>query len=287
MAETSSQVWLITGANRGLGAAIAKTALQAGHRVVATARRPETITQAIGTSENLLTVQLDVTDENQAHEAVSAAVETFGTIDVLVNNAGYGQLGLFEETSLKLIKEQFETNTFGTMNVTRAVLPVMRKQRSGHVFTISSVSGTVGVVGSGTYSASKFAIEGWMESLALEVAPFGISATLVEPGYFKTDFLDGSSVIHGDIVVEDYAEESALFRTAQDEMNHQQLGDPNKLAAALLHLVEVENPPMRFVAGADALNFIETVILPKRFHDVTTWRDLSASLGTDTHATQA
>lgn len=281
MAESASKVWFVTGANRGLGAAIARAALAAGNRVVAAARQPEAITEAIGVSEDLLAVQLDVTDEAQARRTVDAAVEAFGRIDVLVNNAGYGQLGLFEETSLELIKKQFDTNTYGTMNVTRAVLPVMRRHRSGHIFTISSISGTVGVVGSGSYSASKFAVEGWMESLAVEIAPFGVTATLVEPGFFKTDFLDGSSVAYGDMVIPDYATQSEEFRTSQEEMNHQQVGDPAKLAAAILHLAQVDDPPMRFVAGGDALEFVDTVILPNRQRDVDAWRDLSGSLHAD------
>ncbi|THG32832.1 SDR family NAD(P)-dependent oxidoreductase [Naasia lichenicola] len=272
------KTWFITGANRGLGAAIATAALNAGHRVAATARNPETVTAALGDSPNLLALPLDITDDAQADAAVAAAVDRFGSIDVLVNNAGYGQLGVFEETSMSLIRKQFDTNTFGTMNITRAALPTMRAQGAGHIFTITSISGTVGVVGSGTYSASKFAVEGWMESLALELAPFGISATIVEPGYFKTDFLDTSSVAYGDIVVDAYAEESAQFRRSQDEMNHQQVGDPAKLAAALLTLAEIDTPPLRFTAGADAVHVVGEIVLPKRQSDLDTWRDLSSSL---------
>jgi NAD(P)-dependent dehydrogenase (short-subunit alcohol dehydrogenase family) len=161
---------------------------------------------------------------------------------------------------------------------------VMRQQGSGHVFSVTSISGTVGVAGSGTYSASKFAVEGWMESLALEVAQFGITATIVEPGYFKTDFLDSSSVTYGDITIEEYAELSRQFRQDQDDMNHQQIGDPAKLAAALLQLAETENPPMRFIAGEDALNVVENFILPKRHQDLNTWRELSTSLSLDNTA---
>ena len=275
---SEQKVWFVTGGNRGIGAETVKAALAAGHRVVATARKPETIEAAVGTSENLLALPLDITDEDQAQASVDAAVTRFGRIDVLVNNAGYGQLGLFEETSLDLIRKQFETNTFGTMSVTRAVLPVMRQQGSGHIFTITSISGTIGVTGSGTYSASKFAVEGWMESLAVEVAPFGITATIVEPGFFNTDFLDTSSVVYGDITVDAYAQQSADFRRSQDDMNHQQEGDPVKLAGALLQLADEAKPPMRFIAGQDAVNVVETVILPRRHDDLTTWRDLSRSL---------
>lgn len=275
---SEQKVWFVTGANRGIGAETVKAALAAGHLVLATARQPATIEAAVGASENLLALPLDITDEQQAHDSVKAAIARFGRIDVLVNNAGYGQLGLFEETSLELIKKQFETNTFGTMNVTRAVLPVMRAQNSGHIFTITSISGTIGVAGSGTYSASKFAVEGWMESLALEVAPFGITATIVEPGFFKTDFLDNSSVAYGDITVDAYAQQSEEFRRSQDDMNHQQEGDPTKLAGALLQLAQATNRPMRFVAGQDAVHVVENVVLTKRHEDLNAWRDLSRSL---------
>lgn len=279
---STPKVWFVTGANRGIGAETVKAALTAGDLVVATARKPETIEPAVGASENLLVLPLDITDEQQAHHAVDTALDRFGRIDVLVNNAGYGQLGLFEETSLALIRKQFETNTFGTMNVTRAVLPVMRDQHAGHIFTITSISGTIGVIGSGTYSASKFAVEGWMESLALEGAPFGITATIIEPGYFKTDFLDASSVAYGDLTLDAYTQQSQDFRRSQDEMNHQQEGDPTKLAAALLHLAQAPNPPMRFVAGQDAVDVVENVVLAKRREDLDTWRELSRSLSAST-----
>jgi NAD(P)-dependent dehydrogenase (short-subunit alcohol dehydrogenase family) len=276
---TQQQTWLVTGANRGLGGAIAKAALGAGHNVVATARRMESVTAALGRSDALLPEALDITDSTQIGAAVTAAATKFGHIDVLINNAGYGQLGLFEETSLDLIKQQIQTNLYGTMEVTRAVLPLMRERRSGHVITISSMSGTVGVAGSSIYSASKFAIEGWMEGLRQEVAPFGIAATIVEPGYFKTDFLDGSSVNHGgDIAIEDYAEKSAAVRKAQENMNHQQVGDPDKLAQAILDLVASDQPPLRFVAGADAVSAVERILAQRR-SDLDSWRATSTSLG--------
>jgi NAD(P)-dependent dehydrogenase (short-subunit alcohol dehydrogenase family) len=218
-----------------------------------------------------------VTVPEQVTAAVKAAADKFGRIDVLVNNAGYGQLGLFEETSLDLVKKQIDTNVYGSMEVTRAVLPVMRAQRSGHVITISSISGTIGVTGSSIYSASKFALEGWMEGLAQELAPFQIKATIVEPGYFKTDFLDSTSVTYGDITIEDYAEEAAAFRKAQEDMNHQQVGDPDKLGHALVELAASDQPPMRFAAGEDAVGVTE-LVLGKRRGDLDAWRTLSTSL---------
>ncbi|MWV58850.1 SDR family NAD(P)-dependent oxidoreductase [Rathayibacter sp. VKM Ac-2754] len=275
---TEQQTWFITGANRGIGASIAKAALAAGHNVVATARRAETVTDALGASDALLAEALDITSAEQITAAVAVAEAKFGRIDVLVNNAGYGQLGLFEETSFDLVKKQIDTNLYGTMEVTRAVLALMRRQGSGHVITISSIAGTFGVTGSSVYSASKFALEGWMEGLKKELAPLGIEATIVEPGFFKTDFLDSSSVVYGDITIEDYAEESAAFRKSQDDMNHQQVGDPDKLAQATLDLVAADRPPLRFAAGEDAVSVVET-ILDQRRDDLDTWRTTSTSLG--------
>jgi NAD(P)-dependent dehydrogenase (short-subunit alcohol dehydrogenase family) len=252
----SNKVWLVTGASRGIGLEIARVLLNAGNKVVATARNQKAVEDALGTSDNLLAVKLDVTNPEDAQAAVAKAKEKFGRIDVLLNNAGYGQLGWFETTSDKQIRNQFETNVFGAMNVTRAVLPLMREQRSGFVFTVSSVSGIFGVAGSSTYSASKFAVEGWMEGLIQEVKPFGIKATIIEPGFFKSDFLDASSVAYGEIDVEDYRETIAKFKEWHDNMNHQQVGDAAKLGNVLLQLSETENAPVRFAAGSDAAGVV-------------------------------
>ncbi|NHF65606.1 SDR family NAD(P)-dependent oxidoreductase [Xanthomonas hortorum] len=257
VAPPSSKVWFVTGSNRGNGLAIARAALNAGHRVVATTRQPAQARAALGDQgDRLLIVPLDVTRPDQAEAAVAAAKERFGRIDVLVNNAGYGQLGWFENTSDALIRRQFETNLFGAMNVTRAVLPVMRQQRSGHVFTVSSVAGLVSVSGSSVYSASKFAVEGWMEGLAAELKPLGIASTIVEPGFFRTDFLDASSVSYGDRNIAEYAEASAKFRAWHDEMNHKQVGDPAKLGAAIVKISAMASPPLRFAAGSDAYGLV-------------------------------
>ena len=274
---SKQRVWFVTGAARGFGAEIAKAALDAGHQVVATGRKPDAVTAALGVSDSLLVAALDVTSENEIEAAVQATLDRFGRIDVLVNNAGYGQLGFFEELSPAQIERQFATNVFGAMNVTRSVLPVMRAQRSGHVITISSVSGLVGAAGGAAYPASKFAVEGWMECLHLELAPFGIATTVVEPGFFRTDFLDASSVAYGDIIVDDYAARSAEFRAWHDAKNQQQEGDPAKLAQALLTLSGSDAPPLRFVAGADALATAQQE-LNKRHAQLDGLRDLSASL---------
>lgn len=252
-----SKVWMITGASRGIGLEIAREALRAGHQVVATARRPEQVSEALAEhGDRLLAVSLDVTQQEQAQGAVDAARQKFGRIDVLVNNAGYGQIGWFENTSDRQIRDQFETNVFGSMNVTRAVLPLMRAQRSGHIFAYSSIAGILAFPGSSVYSASKFAVEGWMEGLAQEIKPLGIAATIIEPGFFRTDFLDTRSVAYGEYDVADYAEAAAAFKQWHDEKNHQQLGDPAKLGATMLTLADMSEPPLRFAAGSDAVEFV-------------------------------
>ncbi|HAT7516936.1 TPA: SDR family NAD(P)-dependent oxidoreductase [Kluyvera ascorbata] len=253
------QVWFVTGSNRGMGLEIARSALAAGDRVVATSRHPDQVRAALGAyGDRLLALPLDITSEDQARSAVSEAVRHFGRIDVLVNNAGYGQLGWFENTSVKLVRRQFETNLFGTMNVTREVLPVMRKQKSGHIFTTSSTAGLIAGEGSSVYSSSKYAVEGWMEGLRAEVTPLGIKTTLIEPGFFRTDFLDKSSVSFGDSDLPDYHARSEAFREWHAKMNHRQIGDPARLGAAVVTLSRMPSPPQRFVAGSDATKLILT-----------------------------
>jgi NAD(P)-dependent dehydrogenase (short-subunit alcohol dehydrogenase family) len=252
-----SKVWMITGASRGIGLAIARAALDAGHHVVATARRPEQIEQALpGYGERLLALRLDLTHPEEAGGTVDRAMQRFGRIDVLVNNAGYGQLGWFENVSDRQIRDQFETNVFGTMNVTRAVLPVMRAQHTGHIFTYSSVAGLVVFPGASVYAASKFALEGWMEGLAQEVKPLGIAITLIEPGYFRSDFLEPNSIAYGEASIVDYAAATAAFEAFHDQMNRHQIGDPDKLGKLMLQLADMPEPPLRFAAGSDAVHYI-------------------------------
>ena len=247
------KTWFITGANRGLGLEVARAALQSGDKVVATARNPKQIEQALeGFAETLYTVPLDVTDRNGVEEAVASAQAWSGRIDVLVNNAGYGQLGAFEEIAAETVSRQFATNVFGVFDVTRAVLPIMRAQRSGHVITISSIAGMQGFEGSSIYCATKHAVSGWSEGLSREVAPFGIKVTCVYPGRFRTDFLDGSSVRYGDRAIEDYATASSRHRQAFDANNHQQIGDPRRFAEAMMALVGTEEPPLWLPTGSDA-----------------------------------
>jgi NAD(P)-dependent dehydrogenase (short-subunit alcohol dehydrogenase family) len=254
---TDKKVWLVTGAGRGMGVDIAKAALAAGHAVVATGRNPERVSAALGAHDDLLAVKLDVTDPADARAAVTAAVERFGRIDVLVNNAGNFYAGFFEEITPGDFRAQVETTLFGPMNVTRAVLPVLRAQRSGLVVAISSTAGIVGQEFCTAYAAAKFGVEGWIESLAPEVAPFGIRTMLVEPGFFRTELLSPESTNYAQPSIDDYFERTTQTVAAWNAMNGQQGGDPAKLANVLVQLASQDEPPRRFVAGADAIATVE------------------------------
>jgi NAD(P)-dependent dehydrogenase (short-subunit alcohol dehydrogenase family) len=256
---TEKTVWLVTGAGRGLGMDIVKAALAAGHAVVATGRDPKTIIETFGDRDDLLVVALDVTDPQAAAAAVRAAVERFGHLDVVVNNAGNFQAGFFEEMTPEAFRSQIETTLFGPVNVTRAALPQLRTQRSGLLMTISS---TAGIASTGdfltAYAASKFGVEGFMEALASEVAPFGIHTMLVEPGFFRTELLTPQSTHYAQPSIVDYADRTTQTVAAWKGMDGKQGGDPAKLAAALVQLAALQNPPARFAAGADAVELFET-----------------------------
>jgi NAD(P)-dependent dehydrogenase (short-subunit alcohol dehydrogenase family) len=277
---SEKKVWFVTGAGRGMGVDIARAALAAGHAVVASGRNPERVAAAVGGHDDLLTVALDITDPGSAHAAVDAAVERFGRIDVLVNNAGNFYAGFFEEITPDDFRAQIETNLFGPLNVTRAVLPVMRAQRSGHVVTISSTAGLIGGEFTSAYAASKFALEGWMESLTPEVAPFGIRTTVVEPGFFRTDLLTPESTNYAAPSLDDYAERTRQTVTAWNGMNGRQGGDPAKLAAALVRLTTQDEPPLRWVAGADAVQGVEQKA-KDLLAQVDAHRELSSALALD------
>ena len=278
---TDKQVWLVTGAGRGMGTDIARAALAAGHAVVGTARHADSVTRALGEHDDILAVALDVTDPSAATAAVEAAVERFGHLDVLVNNAGSFNAGFFEEMTPEDFRAQIETTLFGPVNVTRAALPQMRAQRSGLVVTISS---TAGIAATGeflsAYSASKFGVEGWMEGLAPEIQPFGIRTMLVEPGFFRTELLSPQSTNYAEPSIEDYAERTRAAVAAWKGMDGQQGGDPAKLADALVQLVALDDPPLRFAAGADAVDVFEekakTLLEQADAH-----RELSGSLARD------
>jgi NAD(P)-dependent dehydrogenase (short-subunit alcohol dehydrogenase family) len=270
------RVWFITGASRGIGALIAEAALADGNAVVAAGRNVNSIVERLGQPAGLLPLALDVTDEAQAKLAVQAALEKFGRIDVLINNAGFGLLGAVEESADHDIRRMYDTNVFGLLNVTRAVLPVMRAKRRGHVINISSIGGYRGAAGFGVYSSTKFAVEGITEAMRDELKPLGIHASVVEPGYFRTDFLDASSLTVAPNVIDDYDDTSGAVRRKAAQMNHNQPGDPKKLADAMVVLVDAPNPPLRLPLGTDTLAAI-TAKNAYVLHEMQTWRELSAS----------
>jgi NAD(P)-dependent dehydrogenase (short-subunit alcohol dehydrogenase family) len=277
MAQTDTgKVWFITGASRGFGALIARGALERGDRVIATARNPQTVIERLGDHPNLLAVKLDVTNEADAVEAARQAVARFSRIDVLVNNAGYGLLGAVEESSDTEVKAVFNTNVFGLLAVTRAVLPQMRAQRSGHLINISSIGGYSAYQGWGVYGATKFAVEGLSEALSRELAPLGVYSTVVEPGFFRTDFLNDDSLVSTKMHIADYAETVGAMRDFAAGANHQQPGDPAKLAQAILTLADSPTPPVRLPLGTDTIARIEE----KNRHveaELKAWHDLAIS----------
>src|SRR6202050_268514 len=275
-----SKVWFITGAGRGMGVDIAKAALAAGYEVVATGRSIDKVAEALGQSENLLIVKLDITKPADADSAVKAAVEKFGRIDVLVNNAANFYAGFFEELTPEQMERQLSTSLIGPMSVTRAVLPGMRKQRSGLIITISSTAGLTGFEFGTAYAASKFGLEGWMQSLQAEVEPFGIDTITVNPGFFRTELLTEESTNFAERTIEDYNERRAKQMEFWKGYNGQQSGDPAKLAQALIAISSQEKPPRRFIAGADAVATAEQVAATLQ-QQTDAYRELSSSLAYD------
>ncbi|PQM52503.1 short-chain dehydrogenase/reductase [Mycolicibacter virginiensis] len=274
-------VWFITGASRGFGLQIARDLLDRGHQVVATARDAATVTEALGENANVLAVALDVTDETQARQAAQAAVDRFGRIDVLINNAGRGLLGAVEEATDAEVRAVYETNVFGLLTVTRAVTPILRAQRSGTIVNISSVGGFVSSPGWGVYASTKFAVEALSEALHAELQPLGIHAMVVEPGYFRTDFLDSSSLQIQQHTIDDYTDGPAgKMRITAGERNHDQPGDPVKAAAAIIDVVESQRPPVRLLLGNDTIAAVEGKLAHVQA-ELAQWRDVSSS--TDFH----
>lgn len=270
------KTWFITGASRGFGALIAERALAKGDNVVATARNPAAIADRLGDHPNLRAVALDVTDDAQAAAAADAAIGRFGRIDVLVNNAGFGLLGAVEEATAAEVEAIYRTNVFGLLAVTRAILPHMRKQRAGRILNLSSIGGYRAAAGFGVYSSAKFAVEGLSEALHAELAPLGIHVTAVEPGYFRTDFLDTSSLSVSPPRIADYDETAGAVRRIAADISHKQPGDPAKLADVLIDFVDAPNPPIRLPLGSDTVAAIEK----KHAADaaiLAEWRDVSAS----------
>jgi NAD(P)-dependent dehydrogenase (short-subunit alcohol dehydrogenase family) len=270
-----SQVWLITGSSRGLGRALADAVLAAGHKLVATARNPAQLADLIERyGDQVRTVALDVTNAQAAVDAVAVATKAFGRLDVLVNNAGYGDVSAIEDTSLDEFRAQIETNLFGVINITKAALPLMREQRAGHILQFSSVGGRIGPVGRAPYAAAKWGVEGFSEVLSKEVGPFGVKVTIIEPGGFRTDFAGSSTAIREGRPEYD----STVGKTArfQRDYNGKQPGDPAKAAAAVLHIASLNDPPLRLLLGSDAVHFVEQNDLAKMDSD-RKWKDLSVS----------
>jgi len=274
---SNNKVWFITGAGRGMGVDITKAALKAGHKVVATGRNTESVAKALGKNENLLVVKLDVTKQADAEAAVNAAIENLGRIDVLVNHAANFMAGFFEDLPQEEIGQQIQTSLIGPMIVTRAVLPIMRKQRSGHIISISSTAGLTSLEFCSAYSASKFGLEGFMQALQTEVSPFGINTTIVNPGFFRTELLTEQSTKYADNPIEDYSEKRKQLMQFWKGANGQQPGDPAKLAEALVRIANEEPPPLRFLAGADAVNTAEQVATTLH-QQVNVYRELSSSM---------
>jgi len=268
------KVWFITGASRGIGLEIVKAVLKSGDIVVATVRSSaESLFKKLGNPDNLSVVVLDITNELQAVEVVKDTMKKVGRIDILVNNAGYGLLSAVEEASAEEVMKNYETNVFGLLNVTRAVLPYMRKVRSGHIINISSVGGLSGYIGWGVYGSTKFAVEGLTESLALELAPLGIKATVVAPGFFRTDFLDQSSLIESGTIISDYDQTVGEMRRLAKSINKKQPGDPVKLAKAIVLLGDSKQPPVHLPLGNDALQkFREKTESFEK--DIMAWQDV-------------
>lgn len=270
-----TQVWLVTGSSRGLGRAFTEAALEAGHRVVATARNSEHLIDiARKFGERVRTVSLDVTNEAQAKDAVDAAIDTFGGLDVLVNNAGYGNVGPVEDTSLAEFRAQIETNLFGVIIMTKAALPYFRERGAGHIIQITSIAGRIGPAGRAPYAAAKFGIEGFSESLSREVRPLGVKVTIVEPGGFRTDFAGASTNLREGRPEYD-ATVGATVRF-QRSYNGKQPGDPAKAAAAVLHLASLSDPPLRLLLGSDSYDAAEQHALQTLESD-RQWKDLSIS----------
>ncbi|MBW9055057.1 oxidoreductase [Rhizobium mesosinicum] len=270
-----SKVWLITGSSRGLGRALANAVLEAGDKLVATARDPAQLGDLVDAhGSRVLALALDVTDEAAAEAAVKSAVETFGRLDVLVNNAGYGNVAPIEDTSLAEFRAQIETNLFGTIIMTKAAIPVMRGQGTGHIIQFSSVGGRIGPVGRAPYAAAKWGVEGFSEVLSKEVGPLGIKVTIIEPGGFRTDFAGSSTAIYGGRP--EYAETVGAMAEYQRNYSGRQPGDPAKAAAVVLHIASLDAPPLRLLLGSDAVAAVEKADAARMEAD-RSWRVVSQS----------
>jgi NAD(P)-dependent dehydrogenase (short-subunit alcohol dehydrogenase family) len=277
-----AKVWLITGSSRGLGRSLAEAVLQAGHNLVATARDPSRLSDLVERhGDRIRPLALDVTDAAASQAAIDSAVRTFGRLDVLVNNAGYGNVNAIEDTSLDEFRAQIETNLFGVINVTKAAIPVMREQKSGHIIQFSSVGGRIGALGRAPYSAAKWAVEGFSEVLAREVGPLGVKVTIIEPGGFRTDFAGASTTIRDGRP--EYAQTVGAVARFQRDYDGRQPGDPAKAARVIVQIAGLDEPPLRLLLGSDAVSAVEKNDLAKIEAD-RKWRDLSVSTDFDPSA---
>ena len=274
----NQKTWLITGASRGLGLEITKAVLAAGDKVIGTVRNDPEAFAAQLNNAGLVAILMDVTNETQVAEAIASLISAGQRIDVLVNNAGFGLLGAVEEASDAEVRKNYETNVFGLLNVTRNVLPHFRKQKSGHIINMSSIGGLRAGAGWGIYSSTKFAVEGITEALSRELAPMNIFATAVEPGYFRTNFLDGSSLNRVEKIIEDYADSAGATREHAAVVNKKQPGDPKKLAQALIKIAHSNHPPLHLPLGKDCLNAYKSKVADFDV-DIAAWNDVI--IGTD------
>jgi len=257
----TNKVWFVTGASKGLGLSLVKRLLNEGCKVAATSRTIESLEKEVGTSANFLPLEVDVIDEKSVNNAIAKTLETFGGIDVVVNNAGYGQLGTLEELSAKEASQNFDTNVFGVLNVIRNVMPHFRSKKSGHIINISSIAGFLGTFpGWGIYNATKFAVAGLTEALSAETKSLGVNATIVYPGYFRTNFLLKGSLRLAENPIGDYKEARELERVHLEDIPGNQVGDPEKAALAVIQLADCENPPLHFFMGSDSFNLANNKI---------------------------
>ena len=274
----NNKVWFVTGASKGLGLALVKKLLNEGYKVAATSRNLSDLTKAVDTqSEQFLPLAVDLTSEDSVQEAVELTVKTFGKIDVIVNNAGYGLLGGIEELTDREARDNFEVNVFGSLNVIRKALPYLRAQKSGHILNVSSIGGFTGAfAGGGIYCATKFAVNGFSETLSAEVAPFGIKVTIVQPGYFRTNFLSASSLAVPQNQIADYQNVRDTVNFHQNDMDKQQAGDPEKAAAAMISITNEANPPLNLFLGEDAYGLVEKKLAFVQ-NELATWKELTLS----------
>jgi NAD(P)-dependent dehydrogenase (short-subunit alcohol dehydrogenase family) len=259
----SNKVWFVTGASKGLGLTLTKQLLAAGYQVAATSRSADALIKAVGTDNttDFLPLEVSLTDEQSVQQGIAATLQKFGTIDVIVNNAGYGQIGTLEELSDKEVRQNFDINVFGSLNVIRYAMPHLRAKHSGRIFNISSIAGFSGNFGGwGIYCATKFAVAGFTESLAAEAKDFGIDATVVYPGYFRTDFLSQDSIAVPANPIEDYKGARASQAAHQNDIDGNQAGDPDKAALLLIKVAAEPNPPLHLFLGADAYGMADAKI---------------------------